>query len=410
MEAMVERSAGLDVHRDTVVATIRRREGAREHVETRTFETYPQDLRCLAQWLKAGQVQIAGIESTGVYFKPVDRELRRAELTVWVVNAAHAKQVPGRKTDVSDSCWLSKLVMHGLVRPSFIPDEWLEGLRMLTRERVRAVHERTRAKNRVIKLLEANGVKLASVCSDVLGKTGRAILHALLEGQMSPPQMADLALGHLRTKRALLERALDVRLGADAVWLLRELLAAFEQVEQRIERFDARIQQALVRYDDDVSLLRQIPGLDTTSIAAVLAESGSDMSVFASAKHLTSWAGLAPGSNESAGKPKPARVRQGNPWLRTILVQIAWVAARSRKSPWRGAFARIARQTGSAKKAAMAVARKILLTVYHVLHSRQYTPAAPQAPSEPERRERARRAVDTLTALGFRVTLEPITP
>jgi transposase len=343
-----------------------------------------------------------------VYFKPVERELRRAELTVWVVNAAHAKQVPGRKTDVSDSAWLSKLVMHGLVRPSFIPDEYLEGLRMLTRERARAVHERTRAKNRIIKLLEANGIKLASVCSDVLGKTGRAILRALLDGQMSAEQMADLALGTLRSKRALLERALDVRLGANAVWILSELLTAFEQVEQRIEHFDARIQQTLSRFSDDVQLLRQIPGLDTTSIAAVLAESGVDMSIFASAQHLSSWAGLAPGSNQSAGKAKPVRVRLGNPWIRTILVQIAWVAARSRKSPWRGAFARIARQTGSAKKAAMAVARKILTTVYHVLKSRQYRPAAPPPPSEPERHRRTRRAVDALATLGYRVTLEPI--
>jgi transposase len=408
MDTLVECTAGLDVHRDTVVATVRRRDGPREPIETRTFETYPDELRALAQWLIEQRVQIAGIESTGVYFKPVDRELRRAGLTVWVVNAAHAKQVPGRKTDVSDSAWLSKLVMHGLLRPSFIPDESLEGLRMLTRARVQTVHERTRAKNRIIKLLEAQGIKLAGICSDVLGKSGRAILSALLDGQMTPAQMADLAQGHLRIKRPLLERALQVRLGPDAGWVLRDLLTTFEQIEQRIERFDTRIAQTLSRYADDVQLLRQIPGLDTISIGAVLAESGPDMSVFASAKHLVSWAGLAPGSNESAGKAKPARVRRGNPWLRTILVQIAWVVTRTRHSPWRGTLARIARQTGSVKKAALAIARKILLTVYHVLTSRQYKPTPPPPPSEPDRRRQTQRALATLKSLGFRVTLEPL--
>jgi len=410
MDRLMECTAGLDVHRDSVVASVRRLDGQQERVQTRSFETYPDDLRALAQWLKEHGVQVAGIESTGVYFKPVDRELRRAGLTVWVVNAAHAKQVPGRKTDVSDSAWLSKLVMHGLVRPSFIPDEALEGLRMLTRLRAQTVAEAHRAKNRIIKVLEATGIKLAGLCSDVLGKSGRSILRALLGGQMSAEQMADLAVGALRKKREGLKRALSVQLGANAQWILADLLDNLEHVEQRIQRLDQRIEQALQSYADDVQLLGQIPGLGPVSIAAVVAECGVDMSIFASAKHLTSWAGLAPGSNESAGKSKPARVRRGNPWLRTILVQIAWVVSRTRRSPWRATFARLTQRTGSAKKAALAIARKLLLAIYHVLTSRRYQPFSPPPPSEPQRQRRLQRALAMLTELGLHATLRPIDP
>ncbi len=410
MERITEVAAGLDVHRDTVVASVRRVVGSREQVETRTFGTYPDELKQLGQWLIAEGVGIAGMESTGVYFKPVDRELRRAGVTVWVVNAAHAKQVPGRKTDTKDSAWLSKLVMHGLVRPSFIPDETLDGLRMLTRLRSQTVREASRAKNRLIKLLEAEGIKLASLCSDVLGKSGRAILHALLEGQMSAPDMADLALGALRAKRDRLERALTVALSDNATWGLAELLTLVDSIEKRIERLDERIAKTLQAYAQDAELLAQIPGLGSVSIAAVLAESGPDMSIFASAKHLTSWAGLAPGNNESAGKSKPARVRRGNPWLRTILVQIAWVVSRAKRSPWRATFARLTRTTGSAKKAALAVARKILLSIYHVLTTRRYQPFSPPPLSPPERQRRVQRALATLTELGFQAVITPASP
>jgi transposase len=410
MERLIECAAGLDVHRDTVVASVRRVIRGQECVETRTFGTYPDDLRELGRWLKDGKVAVAGIESTGVYFKPVDHELRRAGLTVWVVNASHAKQVPGRKTDVSDSSWLSKLVMHGLVRPSFIPDETLEGLRTLTRLRRQVVSEGTRAKNRIIKLLEATGVKLAGICSDVLGKTGRGILRALINGQQTPAQMAGLAIGALRAKRDLLERALTVPLTVDTRWLLTDLVDHFETVEKRIERLDARIAQTLQTYAQDVELLAQIPGLSNVSIAAVLAESGTDMSIFASAKHLTSWAGLAPGSNESAGKTKSTRARRGNPWLRTILVQIAWVVSRTKRSPWRPTFARLTRTTGSAKKAALAVARKLLLAIYHVLKSRCYQPFSPPPPSESQRKRRLQSALATLTELGFHTVLTPLSP
>jgi transposase len=407
MEHLVECAAGLDVHRDTVVASVRRCIGKKETIETRTFETYPDSLRELAQWLKDCGVQLAGMESTGVYFKPVDRELRRAGLVSWVINAAHVKQVPGRKTDVNDSAWLSKLVMHGLVRPSFIPDAALDALRTLTRTRVAAIGDMTRIRNRIIRSLECLGIKLSTLCSDVLGKSGRAILRALLEGHMTPAQMAALAQTRMVAKRPLLERALTVSLDEDSKWVLADLLAELEHAEARVARLDARIAEHLGIYATDVQLVRQIPGMHDVSIAAVLAETGVDMSVFASAKHLASWAGLCPGNNESAGKAKKARAMRGNPWLRTMLLQVAFATSRAKNSPWRGTFARLTRSTGSVKKAAFAVAHKVLLCVYHVLRSRQYRPAQPLPITEPQRKRRIARALDTLRELGFDATLAP---
>lgn len=408
MERIVECSAGLDVHRDTVVASIRDLRGNTERVTTRTFETYPDALRSLAAWLKESGAQVIAMESTGVYFLPVYRELRRAGLVVWVVNAAHAKSVPGRKTDVKDSAWLSKLAMHGLVRPSFIPDEELETMRMLTRLRVQTVSEAARTKNRVIRVLEALGIKLAGLFSDVLGKSGRNVLRAMLEGAKSPTEIAALVDPRMAKKRPSIERALSVAVHADAKWMLIELLQTLESVEQRIARLDARIADKLSRYAADVELLRQIPGLSDVSIAAVLAETGSDMSLFPSSKHISSWAGLAPGKNESAGKNKRTRVLRGNPWLRTMLVQIAWVVSRAKRSPWARVFARWARTTGSVKKAALAVAHKLLVAVYHVLKDRIYRPQQPLPLTDDQRQRRIQRALANLKDLGLDVTVAPL--
>jgi transposase len=408
MDNLVECAAGLDVHRDTVVASVRRLAGKKERVETRTFETFPDALRSLGQWLKECGVQIVGMESTGVYFFPVYRELKRWELVVWVVNAAHAKNVPGRKTDVSDSAWLSKLVMHGLVRPSFIPDETLESMRMLTRSRVQMVGEATRLKARVIRMLELFGIKLAAIFSDVLGKSGRAVLGALLEGTKSPKEIAALVAPKMAKKRPLLERAVTVPLNEDAKWILRELLDALDHVDRRLAAVHDRIANKLACHAEDVALLQQIPGLSAVSIAGVLAETGTDMSVFTSARHLTSWAGLAPGKNQSAGKNRRARRLNGNVWLRTMLVQVAWAASRAKRSPWRQTFARLTRTTGSAKKAVFAIARKLLLTIFHVLTTREYRPMQPPPPSEVHKARRAQSAIAALTALGFEVSIKPI--
>jgi len=407
VEVLFEVSAGIDVHRDTVVVSVRTRQGRRDSIETKTFETFRDQLDAMCAWLAEREVQVVGLESTGVYFRPVVLALRRhaPERPIWLVNAAAVKQVPGRKTDVNDSAWLSKLVMHGLVRPSFLPQEAQEDLRLLTRHRKKRVGEQTSSKNRIIKLLEIAGFKLATVCSDVLGKSGRSMIEALVAGTQSPEQMADLARGRLRAKRGELVRALQGEMSPTKRWLLSTLLAQLTQTEKDIASLDAKINDLLIVHEKDIELLVQIPGVDRVGAAVVIAEMGADMSVFGSAKKLASWAGLAPGSHESAGKKRDEPTRKGNRWLRTILVQIAHAALKAKDSPWRPAFARVARSTGSAKKALFAVAHKIGVTIFHVLSDRTYRPYLPPPPTPQQRERSARHAVNKLQSLGFVVTI-----
>jgi transposase len=412
MEVLFEIAAGIDVHRDTVVVSVRTRRGRRESVETRTFETFRDQLDAMCEWLAKCDVQVVGLESTGVYFRPVVLALRRhaSQRPIWLVNAAAVKQVPGRKTDVNDSAWLSKLVMHGLVRPSFVPQEAQEDLRLLTRYRRKSVGEKTSCKNRIIKLLEIAGFKLATVCSDVLGKSGRRMVEALVEGTLSPEQIADLARGRLRSKKGELTRALQGELSLAKRWLLRTLMDQLVQSEARIATVDAKLAELLSSHEGDIALLVQIPGVDRVGAAVVVAEMGVDMSIFASAKRLASWSGLAPGSHESAGNTRDAPTRKGNPYLRTMLVQIAHAAIRTKDSPWRACFARISRSTGSAKKAVFAVAHKICVTLFHVLRDRVYRPFLPPPPTPQQRDHSVRRAVHTLESLGFLVTLAEKAP
>lgn len=408
MDILFQVSAGLDVHRDTVVASVRKSLRARESVETKRFGTFFDDLRELCAWLASHDVDVVAMESTGVYFKPVLRAVQHfVRKPVWLVNAASVKQVPGRKSDVNDSAWLSKLVMHGLVRPSFIPDEAQDDLRKLTRHRRARVGELRSCKNRIVKQLEASGIKLASVCSDVLGKSGRLMIEALLEGTKSPAEIAELAHGRLRAKRAELIRAVDGYFSKATRWILRTLLDQLRQIERDIAAVDAEIALGVAAHADDVALLKQIPGLDTVSIATVVAEAGTDMSVFGSAKQLASWAGLAPGSNESAGKKRPTPTRPGNKWLRTMLVQVAQTVANRKRarSRWRADFVRIARNTGVAHKAIFAVARKICVTIFHVLQSRAYNPYVPPPLTDVARERAKQRALDQLGSLGYVVAL-----
>jgi transposase len=408
MESTYERCCGLDVHRDTVVATIRKAGAKRASVETRTFETYADGLEALSRWLDEHDVQVVAMEATGVYFKPVVFALRKLapHRLVWVVNPAAVKQLRGRKTDVSDSAWIAQLMMSGLLRPSFIPEQPLEELRMLTRYRAKQVHAKNATKNRIIKLVEAEGVKLASVVSDVLGKSGRAMLEALVEGASSPAQIAELARGTLRSKKEQLVRALAHPLNATAQWILRCLLEDLRHQESRIEDIEAEISRRLdAEYKKELALLKEIPGIQEVAAAAVLAEIGADMSVFPSAQHLASWGGLAPGNHQSAGKSRKVPARPGNPWFRTILVQIAQVHARKKDSPWRAFFHRTLRNTANYNKAILAVARKLAVTIYYVLRDGGYRPPKPRPLTRSDCARLQRQAVSQLEKLGFQVTL-----
>ena len=406
MEVLYEVSAGIDVHRDTVVVSIRKRDTrGKEQVETRTFETFHDSLVQMSAWLDEHQVPIVGLESTGVYWKPVVRALQlgSSRRVLWLVNPAEVKKVPGRKTDVKDSEWLSKLVMHGLVSPSFLPPPELEELRKLTRYRTRLIAEQTSCKNRVLKELESSGVKFAFVCSDVFGKSGRAMLDALLEGSCSAAEIADLALGRMRSKLDTIARAVDGGFSAATQFVLKQLRGRPDQIQSDLQALDAEIQQRLVAYQPEVELLKSVPGLELTSIAAVVAETGPDMSVFGSADQLAAWSGLAPGSNESAGKTKSAPTRKGDKYLRTMLVQAAWAAVKTRGAFWKQKFGQLVARLGP-KKAIVAIARKMLVAIFYIL--RDATPYRAPEPAAPSPKS-IRRLIERVEALGFQVTPRP---
>jgi len=410
MEKLFDISAGIDVHRDTLVVSIRKRdERGREKVETRTFETFHDSVVNMVAWLDEHAVEVVGLESTGVYWKPVVRELqlRSRGRLVWLVNPAEVKKVPGRKTDVNDSQWLSKLVMYGLVSPSFLPPLEQEELRKLTRFRSRLVADRTSIKNRILKEMEGAGIKLASVCSDPLGKSGREMLDALLVGTQTPDAIAQLARGALRAKIPTLERAVCGSFSEATRFVLKQLVARLDQIQRDMNELDEQIYARLAAHEKEEELLQSMPGLDRVVIAAVLAEIGPDMSVFGSADQLAAWGGLCPGSNESAGKVKSAAARKGDKYLRTILVQAAWSAVRTRGSSLKQKFAQLVRL--GPKKAIVAIARKMLVALYYMLRDgKPFQPVVPPPPPPEKQKRLVQRCTQQLASLGFNVTLTPI--
>jgi transposase len=402
-------AAGIDVHRDTVVVTVRRKLGGSEddELETRTFETFRDALEEMTAWLQNAKVEVAGLESTGVYWIPVVRVMqeRAPNLMVWLVNPLDVKRRAGRKTDRKDSRWISELVLYGMVAPSYLPSREQGELRKLTRHRTKLVADQTRYQNRILKELEASGVKLASVLSDCMGKSGRAIIEALLAEQLSLDEVADLARGTLRKKIPQIRRAIDGSFTPSTKLVLRQLIALHDLVVHQIFMIDNEIRKLLTSYADEQALANTIPGMDDTSSAAVLAEMGVDMSLFPSSKHLTAWAGLAPGSEESAGKAKAAPARQGNKYLRTSLVQSAWASVKTKTSYWRQVFLRLRSRLGP-KKAIVAIARKMLVALYHMLRDNVPYRAPDQQPiPEPIKARIANRLTQRLKALGYAVTL-----
>jgi len=330
--------------------------------QTQTFGTTTGELLRLSDWLVEGGCSHVGLESTGEYWKPI-YNLLEGTLTVWLLNAQHIKAVPGRKTDVKDAQWIAELLRHGLVRPSFIPPPPQRELRDLTRYRTTFVRERATLVNRVQKVLESTNLKLASVVSDVMGVSSRAILAALLAGEADPFVLAGLAQGQLRKKRPQLEQALQGRLRPHQSFVLTELLAQIDSLEETIARFDAQIRDACAARDDAaqvVALLDTIPGIAEGTAQLLVAEIGTDMSRFPSAAALAAWAGLAPGNNESAGRQRSGRTRKGNVWLRTALVQAAQAAAHMKHTALAARYRRMAARRG-AKKAVIALAHSLLV-------------------------------------------------
>ena len=347
MEAIVERVGGIDVGQATVVATAL--VGAaheRTRKETRTFRTVTRELLALRDWLLAQGVTHVAMEGTGIYWRPV-YELLEDAFELIVGNAHHIKNVPGRKTDVKDSEWLADLARHGLIAKSFVPPKPLRRLRELLRYRRKLMESRTAERNRLLKLLETANIKLASVASSVFGVSGRLMLQALIDGVATPAAMAALARGRLRKKATALERALEGRLDEHHRFLLQLQLRRLDAVDTDLLSLDARIDEALLPYREQCEVLEQIPGVSRVVAAVIVAELGTDMTVFHSARHAAAWAGVCPGNNESAGKRMRAGVRKGNVHLRTALIEAAVAASHTKGSYLRDKYYRLRARRGS---------------------------------------------------------------
>ena len=404
MQVVHERCAGLDVHKRTVVACVRMAGGQ----QTRTFGTTTEALLDLGDWLLGEGVTHVALESTGVYWQPVFNLLDGLDLEVLVVNARHVKQVPGRKTAVKDAEWLADLLRHGLLRGSAIPDRARRELRELTRYRVGLIRQHAQVINRIQKLLEGANIKLSSVVSDVTGATGRAILQALADGVTDPAALAGLARGSLVRKQAPLAAAaaLQGSMGPHQRLLLASQLRHLAFLEAEIEALSTEVSARLRPYADRLDRLDTIPGIGRRVTEQVLAEIGPDVARFPTAAHLASWAGLCPGNNESAGKRLSGRTRKGNVWLRGVLVEAAWGAARTRQTYLGAQYRRLAARRG-AKRALIAVAHSLVVIIYHVLRDGTgYEDLGPNYFDERDRQATLRRSITRIERLGYRVTLE----
>lgn len=411
MDVIVERCCGLDVHQGRIVACVMSgAAGAKPKVEVRTFRTFTRDLLLLVQWVKdEGCTQVA-MESTGIYWKPI-YALLEAEteggITLLVGNAKHMKSVPGRKTDVKDAQWIAHLARHGLIRPSFIPSQQQRQLRDFTRYRKSLVEDRTSQCNRILKLLETANVKLASVASSVFGVSGTAMLEALVKNQLTVDQMAELARGRLRAKLDELKLALEGRLTTHHRKLLELQLKALRQHDKQIAQVDRLIAKEMKRYEQAAQLLVSTPGISETAAASIVAETGIDMTVFASQRAFGAWTGLAPGNNESAGKHRPAPIGHGNKHLRLILIQCAWAAVRTKDSFWRDKFYRLKARRGG-NRAIVAIAHKLAKVIYAILKTGEpYKELGANFLDQVDRERSATNYLKRLERLGFDVTMTP---
>jgi transposase len=401
---------GLDVHAKTVVACLIK--GGEK--ERRTFSTMTDDLVRLKEWLIAAECPRVGIESTGVYWRPVFNVLE-GRIEVLLLNARDVKGRRGRKTDMLDSEWIAEMVQFGLVEGSFIPPANIRELRELTRYRESLVRQRTNLANRIQKLIESGNIKLGQVATDVFGTSGRAMLRSLAEGQSNPQELASLARGRLKSKQTDLARALQGQLTDTQRWILKQLLDQYEHAEIDIAVVEERLAAELANNTDPfapdaLALLQTVPGIGEKVASVIIAEIGLDMTRFPTAGHLASWAGLCPGNHESAGKRSSGRTTKGNAYLRTRMVQAAWAATRTRNTYLAAQYRRLVKRMG-AKKALVAVAHTMLIMVYHILKRRE--PFRELGGDYFERRsidDQRKSLVRKLESLGFSVTIAPLLP
>ena len=407
MEVIVERPAALDVHNASVTACVRAPgDGRRRRVEhVAEFQTTVQGLLALRDWLEAHEVEQVAMEATGVYWKPVWAVLEdRFECVL--VNARHVKQVPGRKTDVRDAEWLCQLLEAGLLKPSLVPPKPVRTLRNLTRYRKSQIRDRQREMNRLHKVMQDTGIKLDTVATDMIGKSGRAMLDALVSGTTDPVVLADLARGQLRKKLPALRAALEGRFDSEHVLVVGRILAHIDYLDEAIDELSGAIEEQLGPFAPAVELLCTIPGVGRRAAEVIIAETGGDMTAFPTAKHLASWAGMCPGNDESAGKRRSGKTRKGSKWLSQTLVECAKSANRTKNTYLAAQYARLRARRGP-NKATIAVCHSILTAVWHMLSTGE-TYADPGgdffARRDPERTRK--RLVGQLERLGYTVTLQ----
>ena len=406
MDLVYPRCCGLDVHKKSITACILVAIGSSKQKHVRRFGTMTADVRELASWMQSFSVTHVAMESTGVYWKPVWNVLE-SEFQLVLVNAAHIKNVPGRKTDMKDCEWIAQLLQHGLLRGSFVPDRSIRELRDLNRQRVALIGERNRVSNRVQKVLEDANIKLAAVASDTLGLSGRHMLEAIIRGEQDPDKLASLARGLLKRKADALRSALDGKVTEHHRFCLKQLLAQVDFLNSQIAEMNKEIERRSAAMEDCVRRLDTIPGIDEVAARALLAEIGTRMEQFPTAAHCASWAGLCPGNNESAGKRLSGTTRKGSPWLRRVLVQAAWAASHTKDTYLRSQFFRIAARRGK-KRALVAVAHTILVIAWHILKAGATYQELGGNYFEQRHAEALKHSlVRRLERLGNRVTLEP---
>jgi transposase len=408
MEVLYQRCCGLDVHKETVVACLRVVSGGEVVRDVRTFETTTASLMALSEWLAANGCTHVAMEATGVYWKPVWHILDDGDFQLILANAAHVKNVPGRKTDVNDATWLADLLAHGLIRASFVPDTQTQELRTLLRTRKQLVREKSSHILRVQKTLEDANIKLDSVITDVMGMSGRAMIEALIAGESNPAKLARLANYRLRASQEKLREALRGRVTKHHRFLLRLHLNQIDALDASIVTIDQQVQAGIAPFRFAVEHVTSIPGVSDIGAQVIVSEIGTDMSRFPSEGHLISWAGMCPRNDQSASKRRSNRVRKGAPWLKTTLVQCAWAAVRKKDSYLKAQFLRIKARRGP-KKAIMAVAASILTAIYHMLKDGTlYQDLGSNHFQTRSKGQQTKRLVKRLADLGYDVALTPL--
>jgi transposase len=419
MEVIHPRCAGLDVHKETVVGCVRLASGGKITREVKTFETTTSGLLLLLKWLTEMGCTHVAMEATGVYWKPVWNILSDGDFELVLANAAHIKNVPGRKTDVSDAAWIADLLAHGLIRSSFVPEQEIQELRELLRTRKQLGRQQSSHIKRLQKTLEGANIKLDSVITDIVGKSGRAMIQALIAGETDPVKLAALADRRIRASPEQLREALRGRVTEHHRFLLHVHLQYIDFADASIKDIDRKVAALIARMDQEVEagqatfqslieLLVAIPGIDVLAAWTILSEIGPDMTRFPTAGHLLSWAGLCPRNDESAGRRRSTRLRKGDPWLKTLLVQCAWAARRKKGSYFHAQFLRLRGRRGP-KKAACAVAASLLTTIYHMLKDgTQFKDLGADHFDRRSKEVRAKRLVAQLANLGFEAKLAPL--